>query len=92
MVGMNDRTIPPALERFFAGRMHAHTVEINSSHAAMVFHPEVRTSFSTPRKTASNNHPTAPGHKGRLRQKALRTFSYRQQRSASLGAQIQGGR
>jgi pimeloyl-ACP methyl ester carboxylesterase len=43
MVARNDRTIPPALERFFAARMHAHTVEIASSHAAMVSHPEAVT-------------------------------------------------
>jgi pimeloyl-ACP methyl ester carboxylesterase len=39
MVARNDRTIPPAVERFMAQRAHATTVEIASSHAAPVAHP-----------------------------------------------------
>jgi pimeloyl-ACP methyl ester carboxylesterase len=39
MVAHNDRTIPPAVERFMARRAHATTVEIASSHAAPVAHP-----------------------------------------------------
>jgi pimeloyl-ACP methyl ester carboxylesterase len=39
MVARNDRTIPPAVERFMARRAHATTVEIASSHAAHVAHP-----------------------------------------------------
>jgi pimeloyl-ACP methyl ester carboxylesterase len=39
MVARNDRTIPPAVERFMAQRAHATTVEINSSHAAPASHP-----------------------------------------------------
>jgi pimeloyl-ACP methyl ester carboxylesterase len=39
MVARNDRTIPPAVERFMARRAHATTVEIASSHAAPVAHP-----------------------------------------------------
>ncbi len=39
LVASQDHAIPPAAERFMAARMHAHTVEINSSHAAMVSHP-----------------------------------------------------
>jgi hypothetical protein len=39
IVASQDHAIPPAAERFMAARMHAHTVQINSSHAAMVSHP-----------------------------------------------------
>jgi pimeloyl-ACP methyl ester carboxylesterase len=39
LVASQDHAIPPAAERFMAARMHAHTVQINSSHAAMVSHP-----------------------------------------------------
>jgi len=39
LVASQDHAIPPAAERFMADRMHAHTVQINSSHAAMVSHP-----------------------------------------------------
>jgi pimeloyl-ACP methyl ester carboxylesterase len=39
MVANQDNAIPPALERFMAARIHAHTVQIDSSHAAMVSHP-----------------------------------------------------
>jgi pimeloyl-ACP methyl ester carboxylesterase len=39
MVARNDRTIPPAVERFMAQRAHATTVEISSSHAAPAAHP-----------------------------------------------------
>jgi pimeloyl-ACP methyl ester carboxylesterase len=39
LVANEDNAIPPALERFMAARIQAHTVQINSSHAAMVSHP-----------------------------------------------------
>jgi pimeloyl-ACP methyl ester carboxylesterase len=39
LVAQNDRTIPPDLERMFARRAGSHTVEIPSSHAAMVSNP-----------------------------------------------------
>jgi pimeloyl-ACP methyl ester carboxylesterase len=39
LVANQDHAIPPAAERFMAARMHAQTVQINSSHAAMVTHP-----------------------------------------------------
>jgi hypothetical protein len=39
LVASQDHAIPPAAERFMAARMHAHTVQIDSSHAAMVSHP-----------------------------------------------------
>ena len=39
LVAAQDRTIPPATERFMAQRAGATTVEIDSSHVAMVSHP-----------------------------------------------------
>jgi len=36
MVAQNDQAIPPDVERMFAGRMGATTVEVPSSHVAMV--------------------------------------------------------
>ncbi len=39
LVAKQDQAISPDLERWMAKRIGAHTVEINSSHAAMVGHP-----------------------------------------------------
>jgi pimeloyl-ACP methyl ester carboxylesterase len=39
LVATNDDAIPPDLERMFARRMGAHTVEVASSHLAIVSHP-----------------------------------------------------
>jgi pimeloyl-ACP methyl ester carboxylesterase len=39
LVAQNDEALPPDAERQFAARMGATTVEIPSSHAAMVSHP-----------------------------------------------------
>jgi pimeloyl-ACP methyl ester carboxylesterase len=39
LVASEDHAIPPAAERFMAHRMGAHTVEIDSSHVAMISHP-----------------------------------------------------
>jgi pimeloyl-ACP methyl ester carboxylesterase len=39
LVATNDEAIPPDAERMFAKRMGAHTVEVSSSHLAMVSHP-----------------------------------------------------
>jgi pimeloyl-ACP methyl ester carboxylesterase len=39
LVATNDEAIPPEAERLFAKRMDADTVEVNSSHVAMVSHP-----------------------------------------------------
>ncbi|MEY2566670.1 MAG: hypothetical protein QOE35_1199 [Actinomycetota bacterium] len=39
MVASQDRTIPPATERFMARRAKATTVEVASSHVAMISHP-----------------------------------------------------
>ncbi len=43
MVAQNDRIIPPQAERVMAARMHAHTVEIASSHVPMISHPSATT-------------------------------------------------
>lgn len=40
IVGKNDRTVHPDLERFFAKRMNATTVELDSSHVPMLSQPE----------------------------------------------------
>jgi hypothetical protein len=40
MVASNDMTIPPATERFMAHRANATTVEVASSHVAMMSHPD----------------------------------------------------
>lgn len=43
LVALDDHTIPPQAEQVMAARAHAHTVEIHSSHAAMVSHPRAVT-------------------------------------------------
>jgi pimeloyl-ACP methyl ester carboxylesterase len=40
LVSKQDRTIPPDAERFMARRARSHTVEIDSSHVAMISHPD----------------------------------------------------
>jgi len=40
MVASSDRVIPPALERAMAARAGATTVEVDSSHVAMISHPD----------------------------------------------------
>ena len=45
IVATNDEAIPPAAERFFAQRMGATTVEVESSHVPMVSHANVVTKF-----------------------------------------------
>jgi len=39
LVATKDEAIPPDAQRMFANRMRAHTVEVSSSHLAMVSHP-----------------------------------------------------
>jgi pimeloyl-ACP methyl ester carboxylesterase len=43
LVNKNDQALAPDEERFFARRMGATTVEIDSSHVAMVSHPDLVT-------------------------------------------------
>jgi pimeloyl-ACP methyl ester carboxylesterase len=53
LVAADDQALPPAAERQFAARMGAATVEISSSHVAMVSHPgEVAQLIETAAKTA----------------------------------------
>jgi pimeloyl-ACP methyl ester carboxylesterase len=40
IVGKNDHTVPPDLERFFAKRMGAKVTELDSSHVPMLSQPE----------------------------------------------------
>jgi len=40
LVATQDEAIPPDAERLFAGRMGATTIEVPSSHVAMVSHPD----------------------------------------------------
>jgi len=40
LVATDDQAIPPDAERLFASRMGATTVEVPSSHVAMVSHPD----------------------------------------------------
>jgi pimeloyl-ACP methyl ester carboxylesterase len=39
LVATKDEALPPDAQRLFAKRMRAHTVEVSSSHLAMVSHP-----------------------------------------------------
>jgi pimeloyl-ACP methyl ester carboxylesterase len=45
LVARFDRVIPPEAQRVMAARAHARTVEIRSSHAAMVSHPDTVTAM-----------------------------------------------
>ena len=40
LVATDDQAIPPEAQRLFASRMDATTVEVPSSHVAMVSHPD----------------------------------------------------
>jgi pimeloyl-ACP methyl ester carboxylesterase len=40
VVANNDQTVNPELERFVAERMGAHTYDVDSSHVAMLSHPD----------------------------------------------------
>lgn len=41
LVGKQDRTINPDLQRYMAKRIHAHITEIDSSHVSFISHPSV---------------------------------------------------
>jgi pimeloyl-ACP methyl ester carboxylesterase len=43
LVGLDDEAIPPPAQEFMAARAHSHTVEIHSSHASLVSHPDAVT-------------------------------------------------
>lgn len=57
LVATNDQAIPPDAERFFAQRMGATTVEVASSHVAMVSHPNaVARLITSAARTLSAGH------------------------------------
>jgi len=56
LVATNDQAIPPDAERLFASRMGATTIEVPSSHVAMVSHPDEVTQLI---KTAAEAIPVA---------------------------------
>jgi pimeloyl-ACP methyl ester carboxylesterase len=43
LIASEDHTIPPTAERAMAARAGAHTIEIRSSHVAMISHPDICT-------------------------------------------------
>ena len=43
LVATQDKVIPPATQRFMAQRAHATTIEVRSSHVAMISHPDEST-------------------------------------------------
>ena len=62
LVAKQDKTINPQQERFQAKRAHAHTVEINSSHVAMITHPGAVTDLIVRAATArGSDRPSPPG-------------------------------
>jgi hypothetical protein len=44
-VAKQDNAIAPELERFMARRIHAHTSEMDGSHAVYISHPEAVARF-----------------------------------------------
>ncbi|MFE7358261.1 alpha/beta fold hydrolase [Streptomyces sp. NPDC057543] len=55
LVAKQDKTINPDQERFEAKRAGSHTVEINSSHVAMISHPDAVTDLVLRAATASDS-------------------------------------
>lgn len=53
LVATEDKTISPELERFEAKRAGSHTIEVNSSHVAMMSHPDKVTSLIKSAATAT---------------------------------------
>ncbi|WP_075033491.1 alpha/beta hydrolase [Streptomyces mirabilis] len=54
LVAKQDKTINPDQERFEAKRAGSHTVEINSSHVAMISHPDAVTALLLQAATAAD--------------------------------------
>lgn len=54
LVAKQDKTINPDQERFEAKRAGSHTVEINSSHVAMISHPDAVTALLLQAATATD--------------------------------------
>ncbi|MFE4255607.1 alpha/beta fold hydrolase [Streptomyces sp. NPDC056910] len=55
LVAKQDKTINPDQERFEAKRAGSHTVEINSSHVAMISHPDAVTDLVLQAATAADS-------------------------------------
>ncbi|WP_262698869.1 MULTISPECIES: alpha/beta fold hydrolase [Streptomyces] len=60
LVARQDKTINPRQERFEAKRAHSHTVEINSSHVAMIAHPRAVTDLIIKAATATGSARPSP--------------------------------
>ncbi|GAA0921273.1 alpha/beta fold hydrolase [Streptomyces rhizosphaericus] len=60
LVARQDKTINPRQERFEAKRAHSHTVEINSSHVAMIAHPQAVTDLIIKAATAKGSARPSP--------------------------------
>ncbi|WP_413099544.1 alpha/beta fold hydrolase [Streptomyces sp. Inha503] len=60
LVARQDKTINPRQERFEAKRAHSHTVEINSSHVAMIAHPRAVTDLIVKAATATGSARPSP--------------------------------
>jgi pimeloyl-ACP methyl ester carboxylesterase len=60
LVATNDEAIPPETERMFAQRMGATTVEVASSHVAMVSHPDEVVKLIKAAAAASSGASTEP--------------------------------
>jgi pimeloyl-ACP methyl ester carboxylesterase len=56
LITTHDQAIPPEAQHLFANRMGATTMEVPSSHAAMVSHPDEVTRLI---KTAAAKHTAA---------------------------------
>jgi pimeloyl-ACP methyl ester carboxylesterase len=61
LVATDDQAIAPDEERMFARRMGAETVEVASSHVAMVSHPEAVVALIEAAATATAGAPAAAG-------------------------------
>jgi pimeloyl-ACP methyl ester carboxylesterase len=61
IVGKNDRTVHPDLERFFAKRMNATTYEFDSSHVPMLSQPERVLDVIRAAANAAQGRSTAAG-------------------------------
>ena len=65
IVANNDRTVQPDLERFVAKRMGAHTYDVDSSHVAMLSHPEPRPRRHPDSREVRLRRPQSPEAPGR---------------------------
>ncbi|MGW2899326.1 alpha/beta fold hydrolase [Streptomyces sp. NPDC001212] len=60
LVAKQDKSINPDLERFEARRAGSHTVEIDSSHVAMISHPDAVTDLVLQAAAAADSARTSP--------------------------------